>query len=433
MKYISTRDKNLKVSFEQAVKQGLAPNRGLFMPENYIKLSAEFWANLFDMSLPEIGYYVGREYVGDEIPDEDFKKLCSEVLNFDIPLVSVKDKIYSLELFHGPTCAFKDVGARFMARCLGYFSQRKNEKTVILVATSGDTGSAVANGFLNVPGVDVIILYPSGKVSEIQEKQLTTNGGNITALEVNGVFDDCQALVKTAFANFDTKGKFKLTSANSINIARLIPQSFYYYYAVKQVKSYDSVICVPSGNFGNITGGIFALKSGLPVKHFVAATNANDTVPQYLQSGVYTPKPSVQTISNAMDVGDPSNFERLDMIFSHSSKEFGATISSYSFSDEQTKKKMSAVYKDFGYMLDPHGAVGMLGIEKYLRDNNLDNPGIFLETAHPAKFLDVVKSAVNAEPVLPEALKNCLNKPKTSIKIENDYKELEKILAERYL
>lgn len=433
MKYISTRDKNLKVSFEQAVKQGLAPMRGLFMPENYIKLPAEFWANLFDMSLPEIGYYVGKEYVGDEIPDEDFKKLCSEVLNFDIPLVRVKDKIYSLELFHGPTCAFKDVGARFMARCLGYFSQRKNEKTVILVATSGDTGSAVANGFLNVPGVDVIILYPSGKVSEIQEKQLTTNGGNITALEVNGVFDDCQALVKTAFANFDTKGKFKLTSANSINIARLIPQSFYYYYAVKQVKSYDSVICVPSGNFGNITGGILALKSGLPVKHFVAATNANDTVPQYLQSGVYIPKPSVQTISNAMDVGDPSNFERLDMIFSHSSKEFGATISSYSFSDEQTKKKMSAIYQEYGYMLDPHGAVGMLGIEKYLRDNTSDAPGIFLETAHPAKFLDVVKSAVNTEPILPEALKKCLDKPKTSIKMENDYKELEKILAERYL
>ncbi|MBQ3657748.1 MAG: threonine synthase [Bacteroidales bacterium] len=433
MKYISTRDKNLKVSFEQAVKQGLAPNKGLFMPENYIKLPAEFWANLFDMTLPEIGYYVGKEYVGDEIPDEDFKKLCQEVLNFEIPLVGVKDKIYSLELFHGPTCAFKDVGARFMARCLGYFSSRKNEKTVILVATSGDTGSAVANGFLNVPGVDVIILYPSGKVSEIQEKQLTTNGGNITALEVNGVFDDCQALVKTAFANFDTQGKFKLTSANSINIARLIPQSFYYYYAVKQVKSYESVICVPSGNFGNITGGVLALKSGLPVKHFVAATNANDTVPQYLQTGVYTPKPSVQTISNAMDVGDPSNFERLDMIFSHSSKEFGATISSYSFSDEMTKKKMNVVYQEYGYMLDPHGAVGMLGIEKYLRDNAPDSPGIFLETAHPAKFLDVVKSAVNTEPVLPEALKKCLDKPKTSIKIENDYKELEKILSERYL
>jgi threonine synthase len=433
MKYISTRDKNLKVSFEQAVKQGLAPNKGLFMPENYIKLPAEFWANLFDMTLPEIGFYVGREYVGGEIPDEDFKKLCEEVLNFDIPLVRVKDKVSSLELFHGPTCAFKDVGARFMARCLGYFSSRKNEKTVILVATSGDTGSAVANGFLNVPGVDVIILYPSGKVSEIQEKQLTTNGGNITALEVNGVFDDCQALVKTAFANFDTHGKFKLTSANSINIARLIPQSFYYYYAVKQVKSYDSVICVPSGNFGNITGGILALKSGLPVRHFVAATNANDTVPQYLQSGVYTPKPSVQTISNAMDVGDPSNFERLDMIFSHSSKDFEATISAYSFSDEQTKKKMSSVYRDYGYMLDPHGAVGMLGIEKYLRENSLDCPGIFLETAHPAKFLDVVRDAVNVKPDLPEALKKCLGKEKSAIKIENDYKELERILSERYM
>ena len=433
MQYFSTRDKGLKVSFEQAVKQGLAPNRGLFMPEEYIKLDTEFWANLFDMSLPEIGYHVGKGYVGDEIPDEDFKKLCNEVLNFDIPLVRVKDQVYSLELFHGPTCAFKDVGARFMARCLGYFSSRKNEKTVILVATSGDTGSAVANGFLNVPGVDVIILYPSGKVSEIQEKQLTTNGGNITALEVNGVFDDCQALVKTAFSQFDTKGKFSLTSANSINIARLIPQSFYYYYAVKQLKSFEFVICVPSGNFGNITGGILALKSGLKVNHFVAATNANDTVPQYLQTGVYKPKPSVQTISNAMDVGDPSNFERLDEIFSHSSKNFASVISSYSFSDEETKKKMKMVYSEYGYTLDPHGAVGMLGIEKYLKENASACPGVFLETAHPAKFLDVVEQAVGVTPELPENLKKCLGKEKVSIKIENDYKELEKILSERYL
>ncbi|MBR4265974.1 MAG: threonine synthase [Bacteroidales bacterium] len=432
MQYISTRDKNLKVTFEEAVKRGLAPNKGLFIPENYITLSDEFWANLFDMTLPEIGYHVGKQYVGDEIPDEDFKKLCNEVLNFDIPLVRVKDRIYSLELFHGPTCAFKDVGARFMARCLGYFSTKKNEKTVILVATSGDTGSAVANGFLNVPGVDVIILYPSGKVSEIQEKQLTTNGNNITALEVNGVFDDCQALVKNAFANFDTKGKFKLTSANSINIARLIPQSFYYYYAVAQLKSYDSVICVPSGNFGNITGGILALKSGLPVKHFVAATNANDTIPQYLQKGVYTAKPSVQTISNAMDVGDPSNFERLNVIFENDYKKFGETISSYSFTDDETRKKMKEIYQKFGYTLDPHGAVGMLGIEKYL-DGNDTTPGIFLETAHPSKFLDVVESATEVTPNIPQSLKDCLNKKKESIKIENDYKQLEAILTERYL
>jgi len=433
MQYISTRDNTLKVSFEQAVKQGLAPNKGLFIPQDYIKLPVEFWANLFDMSLPEIGYYVGKEYVGDEIPDEDFKKLCAEVLNFDIPLVRVKDNIYSLELFHGPTCAFKDVGARFMARCLGYFSQKKKEKTVILVATSGDTGSAVANGFLNVEGVEVIILYPKGKVSEIQEKQLTTNGGNITALEVDGVFDDCQALVKTAFENFDTRGKFKLTSANSINIARLIPQSFYYYYALTQVKSYDCVVSVPSGNFGNITGGILALKSGLPIKHFVASTNANDTVPQYLQTGVYTPKPSVRTISNAMDVGNPSNFERLDNIFSHSYKEFGSVISSYSFSDELTKKKMLNVYNDYGYLLDPHGAVGMLGVEKYLNEHSLDCPGIFLETAHPAKFTDVVIQAVNVTPDMPENLKKCLNKKKEAIPLKNDYKELETFLSERYL
>ncbi|MCQ2253404.1 MAG: threonine synthase [Bacteroidales bacterium] len=431
MQYISTRDKGLKVSFEEAVKRGLAPNKGLFIPENFVKMPNNFWANLFGMSLQDIAFQVGRQYVGDEIPEADFRNLCNEVLNFDIPLVRVKDRIHSLELFHGPTCAFKDVGARFMARCLGYFSSQKNEKTVILVATSGDTGSAVANGFLNVPGVDVIILYPSGKVSEIQEKQLTTNGNNITALEVNGVFDDCQALVKTAFQNFDTQNKIKLTSANSINIARLIPQSFYYYYAVAQIKDYDSVICVPSGNFGNITGGILAMKSGLPVKHFVAATNANDTVPKYLETGVYTAKPSVQTISNAMDVGDPSNFERLDEIFGHSSQNFGNVISSYSFSDDETRQKMKDTYNRFGYVLDPHGAVGMLGLEKYLNGSNAN--GIFLETAHPTKFLDVVKDTINVTPELPEALKACMDKKKESIKINNDYKELEQILKDRYL
>ncbi|MCQ2975423.1 MAG: threonine synthase [Bacteroidales bacterium] len=431
MQYISSRDKNLKVSFEEAVKRGLAPNKGLFMPENYIQMDKEFISNLYGMSLQEIGYQVGKKYVGNEIPDNDFRNLCNEVLNFDIPLVKVKNNISSLELFHGPTCAFKDVGARFMARCLGYFSQKNKEKTVILVATSGDTGSAVARGFLNVPGVDVIILYPSGKVSEIQEKQLTTNGGNITALEVNGVFDDCQRLVKTAFTNFDTKGKFKLTSANSINIARLIPQSFYYYYAVSQAKNAETVICVPSGNFGNLTGGILAWKSGLPVKHFVAATNINDTVPQYVKTGIYTAKPSKQTISNAMDVGDPSNFERLNIIFNQNYKEFGETISSYSFTDEQTREKMKETYEKYGYILDPHGAVGLLGVEKYLENKNLE--GIFLETAHPTKFLDVVKSVTSVTPELPETLQACMKKEKQSIKIENNYADLEKILKDRYL
>lgn len=432
MKYISSRDKNHIVSFEDAVKRGLAPNKGLYMPQEYISMGNDFWANLFDMSLPEIGYQVGKKYVGDEIPDSDFKNLCDEVLNFDIPLVQVKDNVFSLELFHGPTCAFKDVGARFMARCLGYFSQKNNEKTVILVATSGDTGSAVARGFLNVPGVDVIILYPSGKVSEIQEKQLTTNGGNITALEVNGVFDDCQRLVKTAFANFDTKNRFHLTSANSINIARLIPQSFYYYYAVAQAKDYDTAICVPSGNFGNLTGGILAWKSGLQVNKFVAATNINDTVPIYLESGIYTPKPSKQTISNAMDVGDPSNFERLDIIFDHDSKKMHQTIEGYSFTDDQTRKKMQQVRDIYGYTLDSHGAVGFLGIEKYLASNP-GIKGIFLETAHPAKFLDVVKESTGVTPDLPETLQECMKKSKKSIKIDNKYEDLAQILTEKYL
>ncbi|MBR6178870.1 MAG: threonine synthase [Bacteroidales bacterium] len=432
MKYISSRDKNHIVSFEEAVKRGLAPNKGLYMPQEYIKMDDDFYANLFDMSLQEIGYQVGKKYVGDEIPDADFKTLCNEVLNFDIPLVMVKDNIYSLELFHGPTCAFKDVGARFMARCLGYFSQKNKEKTVILVATSGDTGSAVARGFLNVPGVDVIILYPSGKVSEIQEKQLTTNGGNITALEVNGVFDDCQRLVKTAFANFDTKNRFHLTSANSINIARLIPQSFYYYYAVAQAKDYDTAICVPSGNFGNLTGGILAWKSGLTIKQFVAATNINDTVPNYLESGIYTPKPSKQTISNAMDVGDPSNFERLDLIFDHDSKKMHQTIEGYSFTDDQTRKKIKQVKDLYGYTLDPHGAVGYLGIEKYITANP-GTKGIFLETAHPAKFLDVVKDVTGISPDLPPTLQECMKKTKKSIKIDNKYEDLAQILTQKYL
>ena len=432
MKYISSRDKNHIVSFEEAVKRGLAPNKGLYMPQEFIKMDDDFYANLFDMSLQEIGYQVGKKYVGDEIPDADFKALCNEVLNFDIPLVMVKDNIYSLELFHGPTCAFKDVGARFMARCLGYFSQKNKEKTVILVATSGDTGSAVARGFLNVPGVDVIILYPSGKVSEIQEKQLTTNGGNITALEVNGVFDDCQRLVKTAFANFDTKKRFHLTSANSINIARLIPQSFYYYYAVAQAKDYDTAICVPSGNFGNLTGGILAWKSGLTIKQFVAATNINDTVPNYLESGIYTPKPSKQTISNAMDVGDPSNFERLELIFDRDSKKMHQTIEGYSFTDDQTRKKMQQVKDLYGYTLDPHGAVGYLGIEKYLAANP-GTKGIFLETAHPAKFLDVVKEVTGITPDLPPTLQDCMKKTKKSIKIDNKYEDLAQILTQKYL
>jgi len=431
MKYYSTKDKNLKVSFQDAVKRGLAPNRGLFMPENLIKMPQSFFDNLYGMSLKEIGYHVGKQYVGDEIPDEDFKKICDDVLNFEIPLVKVTDNIYSLELFHGPTAAFKDVGARFMAACLGYFSKKNNEKNVILVATSGDTGSAVARGFLNVEGVDVIILYPSGKVSDIQERQLTTNGCNITALEVNGVFDDCQRLVKTAFENFDTKGKIHLTSANSINIARLIPQSFYYYYAISQLKRNDAVICVPSGNFGNITGGIFAYKSGLPVSHFVAATNINDTIPQYLQSGVYTPKPSKQTISNAMDVGDPSNYERLAEIYNHDAKQMAEDISGFYFTDEQTKAQMKTVLEKDGYMLDPHGAVGMLGIQKYLEGKN--NPGIFLETAHPSKFIDVVEQATGKTPELAQTLKSYLEKEKQSIKIENSYDELAKILTEKYL
>ena len=352
------------------------------------------------------------------------------MLSFDFPVVELEENIATLELFHGPTMAFKDVGARFMARCLGYFSAQKDTKepVTVLVATSGDTGGAVARGFLNVEGVDVVILYPTGKVSDIQEKQLTTLGANITALEVDGVFDDCQAMVKTAFLDEEITTKRKLTSANSINIARWLPQLFYFLFAYKQAKSKgkELVFSVPSGNFGNICAGMVAHKLGMPVKHFVASVNQNDIVPEFLKTGVYKPKPSVATISNAMDVGDPSNFIRIQQLFNNDLEALSQKLSSFSYDDEQTKEAMQHIFKKTGYIADPHGAVGYLGLKNYLKDHP-DAYGIFLETAHPVKFLPVVNPVIDAEIEIPEQIKAVMDKEKHAIAIKN-YDEFKSFL-----
>lgn len=412
MKYFSTNNKELRYSFKEAVVKGLAPDKGLFFPVNIPKLSDQFFNELPNKSLAEIGFEVAKHFVGEDIKEKELKNICEEVFNFPIPLVKVEEGVYGLELFHGPTCAFKDVGARFMSRCLSAFAKESKRELTILVATSGDTGSAVANGFLGVEGVKVIILYPKGKVSHIQEQQLTTMGQNITALEVEGTFDDCQALVKDAFADEELNDKYKLTSANSINIARLLPQSFYYFYAWAQLqeKNKEVIVSVPSGNYGNLTGGLLAKQMGLPIHKFVAAANRNKIVPDYLDSGKYQPKPSVQTISNAMDVGAPSNFSRMMEIYKENYSDVIKDINGAWYSDDETKAVMKEVYERESYILDPHGAVGYLGLNKYL--NREKQVGIFLETAHPAKFKDIVEKVIEKEVEIPNYLQECLKKKK---------------------
>nr|WP_320118944.1 threonine synthase [uncultured Marinifilum sp.] len=430
MKYFSTKNKELRYGFKDAVIKGLAPDKGLFFPVSIPKLSNDFFEKLPQMSLAQIGFEVAKHFVGNDISQTDLKSICEEVFNFPIPLVKVEESVYSLELFHGPTCAFKDVGARFMSRCLGAFAKQNKEEITILVATSGDTGSAVANGFLGVNGVKVIILYPKGKVSKIQEQQLTTMGQNITALEVEGTFDDCQALVKKAFADKDLSTRMNLTSANSINIARLLPQSFYYFYAMAQLqaKGKDVIVSVPSGNYGNLTGGLLAKQMGLSIKGFVASANRNKVVPDYLESGLYEPKASVQTISNAMDVGAPSNFERMMELYQNEHVDILKDIKGAWYSDNETEKIMDELYRKEGYILDPHGAVGYLGLKKYLDvDSQL---GIFLETAHPAKFKDTVEKVIKNELEIPEYLKQCLNKKKNSIIIGKEFALLKSYLLE---
>lgn len=431
MKYFSTNNTEIRYSFKEAVIKGLAPDKGLFFPVSIPKLEDDFFKRLPGLSLPEIGFEVARYFVGDDISDADLKKITEEVFNFPIPVVPIEEGVNTLELFHGPTCAFKDVGARFMSRCLSAFAKRDQEDVTILVATSGDTGSAVANGFLGVEGVNVIILYPAGKVSKIQEQQLTTMGQNITALEVDGTFDDCQALVKTAFGDDDLNAKLSLTSANSINIARLLPQSFYYFYAWAQLQPSDKkvVFSVPSGNYGNLTGGLLAKQMGLPIDSFIASANINKVVPDYLNTGNYEPKASVQTISNAMDVGAPSNFARMMELYHENHAEIIKDVKGAWFSDEQTEQAMADVYSRTKYILDPHGSVGYLGLKKYL--NTESEVGIFLETAHPAKFKDTVEKVLNVEIKIPDYLKECLGKEKKSILICKDFKAFKSFLLHK--
>ncbi|PCE62504.1 threonine synthase [Sediminicola luteus] len=418
MQYYSLNGQSPNTSFKDAVIRGIAPDRGLYFPMEIPQLEPEFFENIETLSTEEIAYRAISPFVGDAIPEAELRKIVSEVLDFDFPVVPVDGNLSTLELFHGPTLAFKDVGARFMARCLGYFSKDQDQEVTVLVATSGDTGGAVANGFLGVPGVKVVILYPSGKVSDIQERQLTTLGQNITALEVNGTFDDCQDMVKSAFLDTDITGKRQLTSANSINVARWLPQMFYFLLAYKQTKALgkELVFSVPSGNFGNICAGMMAHRLGMPVHHFVAATNANQVVPDFMATGQYEPKPSVATISNAMDVGDPSNFIRIRKIYGNDFDRLKGHLSSSSFSDDATREAMADVQKRTGYTMDPHGAVGYLGLKKYMEDHP-DKLGIFLETAHPIKFLDVMESVFDFEIALPENIKTLMDKQKEFIKI----------------
>ena len=429
MQYFSTNHQSPKVDFKQATINGQAPDRGLYFPAHIPFLSKEIIENIASYSNEEIAYQVIKPYVGDTIPEADLRRIVNETINFDIPLVKVTDAIYSLELYHGPTLAFKDIGARFMSRCISYFVKDFSKKVTVLVATSGDTGGAVANGFYDVDGVDVVILYPSGKVSSVQEKQLTTLGKNIHALEVAGTFDDCQQMVKQVFTDEALNEKLFLTSANSINVARWLPQQFYYFFAYKQwsLKNNPPVIAVPSGNFGNICAGILAHVSGLPVKHFIAACNANDIVPNFMQTEKYEPKKAVATISNAMDVGNPSNFIRILEIFQHQFVNLKKVLSSCSISDQETKDTLQKVYQTEGYLLDPHGAVGYLALQQYLQNNPVEK-GIVLETAHPVKFYDVVEPVIGEVVPIPEPVQQQLLLEKKSTKIAAEVDLLKRFL-----
>ncbi|WP_339916671.1 threonine synthase [Yeosuana marina] len=428
MNYYSLNKQAPNTSFKDAVIKGLAPDKGLYFPESITPLPQSFFENIDDLSHSEIAFEAIKQFVSPEIPEDILKTIVEETLSFEFPVVKLSESISTLELFHGPTMAFKDVGARFMARCLGYFNKNNDREVTVLVATSGDTGGAVANGFLGVKGVNVVILYPSGKVSDIQEKQLTTLGHNIKALEVKGTFDDCQAMVKTAFLDTELTSKMQLTSANSINVARWLPQLFYFMFAYKQLhnKHRNIVFSVPSGNFGNICAGMMAQQLGLPIHHFIASNNANNVVTRYLISRLYEPKPSVQTISNAMDVGAPSNFIRIHEIYENNYEELRENLSSYSYSDDETREAMLEIFNNFKYVADPHGAVGYLGCKEYLEENP-DSHCVFLETAHPTKFLDVVEDVIKEKQPLPEQIQSVMGKDKESFKIST-YEELKSFL-----
>ena len=430
MKYYSTNKTAPKASLEDAVIRGLAPDRGLYMPEEIQKLPAEFFQQLDQLSLQEIAFTVANSLFGQDIEADVLHTIIQETFSFDIPVVQVEHNIYSLELFHGPTLAFKDVGARFMARLLQYFIQRKGQQPInVLVATSGDTGSAVANGFLGVEGIHVYVLYPKGKVSHIQESQFTTLGQNVTAIEINGVFDDCQALVKQAFMDNELNAQLKLTSANSINVARFLPQSFYYFYAYAQLKKLGKannlVVSVPSGNFGNLCAGLFAQEMGLPIKSFIAANNANDVFFNFLKTGHYHPQPSKQTIANAMDVGNPSNFARIYALYHESYDNIKQHISGATYTDNQIQNIMRQCYETTAYVLDPHGACGYKALKEQLQTNET---GLFFETAHPAKFKEKVDEILSTNIAIPQRLQAFMKGKKKSVEMQNDFKTFKHFL-----
>ncbi len=429
MQYFSTNRNSPHVSFREATLKGQPDDKGLYFPEKIPKLSAEFLETFRSKMNEQIAFEVIRPYIGDSIPDDKLFEICAETVNFPFPLVQISNNISALELFHGPTLAFKDVGARFMSRCLRYFSAGKSERTIVIVATSGDTGGAVANGFYSVEGVEVIILYPKGKVSKVQELQLTTLGGNVTTLELRGTFDDCQTLAKQALADTELQKKVFLTSANSINIARWLPQQFYYFYAMKEWLGGPPVISVPSGNFGNICAGLLANASGLPVEKFIAASNANDVIPRFMKGGKMDLRPSVATLSNAMDVGNPSNFVRILELFDKSLQNLKEKLESVSVSDLETYETMRAVYEEYDYILDPHGAVGFYALSQYLTGHREDS-GIFLETAHPVKF-ESVEKIIGTFGDAPESVKELLGREKKSIEIDTDYEGLKKIILSK--
>ncbi len=430
MMYYSTNGKAPLASLEKAVVKGLAEDRGLYMPERIQRLPDSFFDSIQDMDFHEVACAVADAFFGEDIDRDELHAIVRDTLSFDCPAVKVEDGIYSLELFHGPTLAFKDVGARFMARLLGHF--RSGEKLNVLVATSGDTGSAVANGFLEVEGINVFVLYPKGKVSPIQECQFTTLGRNITALEIDGVFDDCQALVKNAFMDAGLNSLMKLTSANSINVARFLPQSFYYFWGYAQMKRYgladDLVVCTPSGNFGNICAGLFAKRMGLPVKRFIAANNANSVFYDYLRTGVYSPRPSIQTIANAMDVGDPSNFARILDLYGHDWSAVKADISGATYSDGQIAETIKDVYGRTGYLCDPHGACGYRALSEGLQPGET---GLFCETAHPAKFKDTVEAIIGSPVEIPAKLQAFMRGRKENVSLPGDYQAFKSFLTGR--
>ncbi len=431
MRFYSTKDPSKFYSLSEAVLKGLPDDNGLFMPESIPRLNDEFIINLKNYSFTDIAFEVANVFLRDDLSQAVIRKIVEAAINFDAPLIRLDDNKYILELFHGPTLAFKDFGARFMAQLMSYLMHDQQKKITILVATSGDTGSAVANGFFKTAGIDVIILYPSQKVSFLQEKQLTTLGENITALEIQGTFDDCQRMVKSAFLDQDLKSQYNLASANSINIARLIPQTFYYFEAFKQLSNKNDVVfSVPSGNFGNLTAGLIAKKMGLPISHFIASVNSNDVFAKYLASGIYDPHASKQTISNAMDVGNPSNYARILDIYNQNINLIRNDISSYTFNDEQTLAIMKEVYQSNKYILDPHGAVGYLGLSEYQR-NNSNTTGVILETAHPAKFIDVVESNPGINVIVPGGLQALSGADKVATVLSNSYEDFKDYLIKR--